>query len=321
MAEQIKLHLLSDKPIYNAKAVTAQTGITPTTLRAWERRYGVLLPDRTSGGHRLYSERDIAALKWLKQQLEQGLTIGRASEILKGMLSAGATALDVNTSSATASTATRSVTAIVAELHQALIDYDEAQAESILSEAYALYPIETVCLNMILPVFQQLGSDWEAGRIQVATEHFATNYLRRKLIALVDIGTTTRAGTIVTGCAPDDLHEGGVLMLSIFLRRRGWKVVYLGQMVPFSDLPNALKHMQAQVLVLSATLIDTARELAHVADHLKQIDAAQRPTFAFGGAAFNQQPELREKVEGVFLGETIQAGIDTIEKLMTERKK
>lgn len=317
MTEQTKLHNLSAKPIYNAKAVTAQTGLAPTTLRAWERRYGVLLPDRTSGGHRLYSERDIASLKWLKQQLEQGLTIGRASEILKHMLSTGEASVDV----ASGSLPTRSVDDLVSQLHRALIDYDEARAESILSEAYSLHPIDLVCLNVILPTFQKLGDDWEAGRIQVATEHFATNYLRRKLVALIDIGTTTRVGTIVTGCAPDDLHEGGVLMLSIFLRRRGWKVVYLGQMVPFSDLPNALKNIHAAVLVLSATMIDTARELEHVADHLKQIDAAHRPVFAFGGAAFNQQPELREKIDGVFLGETIQAGIDTIEKLMADRKK
>lgn len=318
MAET-RLHLLSDKAIYNTKAVTAQTGLTPVTLRAWERRYGVPSPDRTSGGHRLYSERDIASLKWLKQQLEQGLTIGRASEILKDLLSTGAAS--ISTSATPASSATRSVTEIVAELHQALIDYDEAQAESILSEAYSLYPIETVCINMILPVFQQLGLDWETGRIQVATEHFATNYLRRKLVALVDIGKTTRSGTIVTGCAPDDLHEGGVLMLSIFLRRRGWRVVYLGQSVPLYDLPFSLAFLRPDVVVFSATTIDSALELIGIKTMLEQVDQRYRPIFAFGGAAFNQQPDLREKVEGVFLGETIQAGIDTIEKLMAERKK
>ncbi len=78
MTDSSELLAISDEPIYNAKAVTRQTGVTPATLRAWERRYGVLLPDRTAGGHRLYSARDIAAIKWLRQQIEQGMTISRA---------------------------------------------------------------------------------------------------------------------------------------------------------------------------------------------------------------------------------------------------
>lgn len=268
----------------------------------------------------MYSERDIASLKWLKQQLEHGLTIGRASELLKDLLNTSAAAVSAPANSAAASSAARSFSEMVSELHQALIDYDETRAETIMSEAYSLYPIETVCLNMVLPVFQLLGTDWEAGRIPAAAEHFASNYLRRKLVALVDTGTPSRPGTIVTGCAPDDLHEGGVLLLSIFLRRRGWKVAYLGQSVPLTDLPTALEHIQADMLVLSATLFETAGQLAQVDGYLQQIDPAHRPLFVFGGPAFNQHPELRDTVGGVFLGKTIQAGIDTIERLFADRQ-
>src|SRR5512135_2457059 len=65
------------------KTVVQQTGITPTTLRAWERRYGILQPDRSDGGYRLYSEQDIALLRWLKSQVEAGVNIGRAVALLE----------------------------------------------------------------------------------------------------------------------------------------------------------------------------------------------------------------------------------------------
>jgi DNA-binding transcriptional MerR regulator len=307
-------------PVYNAKAVTMQTGVTPATLRAWERRYGILLPDRTSGGHRLYSTRDIAAIKWLKQQIEQGLSISHASALLQRMLVADEVS-QLASATSPMSAVVRSIEAIRSDLHAALIGYDEVTADKVLSEAYALYSIETVCMDVIEVIFQQLGDDWAAGHIQVATEHFATHYLRRKLLALVETGTTTRTGTIVAGCAPTDLHEGGVLLLSIFLRRRGWRVVFLGQSVPLEDLPKALSDLKADVLVLSSTLIDSARELSGIQTILESIEPAYRPLFAFGGLAFIDHPELREQMTGVYLGETIQSGVELIERLMSERKK
>jgi DNA-binding transcriptional MerR regulator/methylmalonyl-CoA mutase cobalamin-binding subunit len=320
MTEHEQFSNLSDEPAFNAKAVTMQTGVSPATLRAWERRYGILLPDRTSGGHRLYSERDIASIKWLKQQIDQGLTISRAAAMLQHLRETGEAPAAILSANAP-SQAARPLTALQQELHQALIDYDEAAADELLTEAYALYPIETVCTDLIQMVLRELGEDWADESIQVATEHFASNYLRRKLIALIDTGVATRPGTIVAGCAPDDLHEMGTLLLSIFLRRRGWQVIYLGQAVPLNDLPAALTDIEADVLIMGAPVMDSAKELMHIQRTLDRIDAARRPVFAFGGPAFNQEPKLRDKVQGVFLGETIQAGVEAVERLMAERKK
>jgi DNA-binding transcriptional MerR regulator/methylmalonyl-CoA mutase cobalamin-binding subunit len=322
MSESADLLVISDEPIYNAKAVTRQTGVTPATLRAWERRYGILLPDRTAGGHRLYSARDIAAIKWLREQIEQGLTISRAVALLQHQLGQeGAVPVaPVQVLTETPHPA-HSLDTIRLNLYETLIEFDEFTAEEILSEAYSLHPIESVCLNVIQPALAQLGHDWAAGKITIAHEHFAANYLRRKLLALIDTGPSTRTGLIAIGAAPADMHEMGILLLSIFLRRRGWRVVYLGQSVPLEDLPRSLPKLNADVLVLSATVADSAQELRGIQAWLDQIPAAQRPAFAFGGPAFNQQPELIAAVPGMFLGETIQSGITSIEQLMNERKK
>ncbi len=320
MTDSSEILGVSDEPIYNAKAVTRQTGVTPATLRAWERRYGVLLPDRTAGGHRLYSARDIAAIKWLRQQIEQGMTISRAVVLLQHQLGRAEFVPQVQVL-AEAPQPARSLDTIRADLYEALIDFDEAAADEVLSEAYSLHPIEAVCVSVIQAVLAQLGHDWVNGRITVAHEHFASNYLRRKLLALIDAGPSTRPGTIAVGAAPADMHEMGILLLSIFLRRRGWHVVYLGQAVPLEDLPRSLPMLNADVLVLASTVSDSARALREIQPWLARIPAAQRPAFAFGGPAFNDHPEWVGEVPGIFLGETIQSGIETIERLMNERKK
>ena len=73
----------SEAPAFNLKAVVRETGLKPDTIRAWERRYGVLSPGRSNGGYRLYSERDIATLRWLKNQVDAGVSISRAVALLE----------------------------------------------------------------------------------------------------------------------------------------------------------------------------------------------------------------------------------------------
>lgn len=321
MTELDELREISSEPIYNAKAVTMQTGVTAATLRAWERRYGILLPDRTSGGHRLYSERDIAAIKWLKAHIEQGMTISRASALLQKQLYATESAPPPVAHLAETSQAARSLDSLKADLYEALIEFDELTADEILSQAYSLHPIELVCTDVIEAVLVKLGAAWANGTISISTEHFASNYLRRKLIALITDGPSTRAGTIAVGCAPTDLHEMGILLLSIFLRRRGWHVVYLGQAVPLEDLTTSLPQIRPDVLVLASTVRESAVLLKDAQAVLQQLPADQQPVFAFGGPAFNDHPELRGEVPGVFLGETVQEGVTAIERLMSERKK
>ena len=73
MTDELHLNSYDNTPVFTIKTVVQETGIPPATLRAWERRYGVLSPGRSEGGYRLYSERDIAILRWLKRQVDAGV--------------------------------------------------------------------------------------------------------------------------------------------------------------------------------------------------------------------------------------------------------
>jgi DNA-binding transcriptional MerR regulator len=208
-----------------SKAVARQTGVSADALRAWERRYGVPSPPRTESGYRLYSERDVAIIRWLKAKTEGGMNIAQAVRLLQA-LSAQATDELPAAEGASPASYDRLREAFIA----AAMAFDEVRADRILNEAFAILSIEDVCLHLIQPVMEQLGEQWRAGKINISVEHFATSLLRRRLSALMTLmPPASRVGRIVSACAPGEYHELGLLIVSLFLRRRGYEVIYLGQ--------------------------------------------------------------------------------------------
>jgi methanogenic corrinoid protein MtbC1 len=293
MAQPPSIAQLSAAPVFNTKAVAIETEVPPDTFRAWERRYGVPRPQRTAGGHRLYSERDIAIIRWLRDRTAEGMNISHAVMLLGSVLEEEVNVPAVNTS--------RGLEQMVIELSQALINFDAGIADRILSEAFSIHPFEQVLLELVQPVMVEVGELWHRGEINVASEHFATEFMRRKLASLINIfeSVATRE-TIVVGCAPGELHDIGILFASLFLVRRGWKVIYLGARVPVNDLIETISKVQPELVCLSGTTIDAANAMLDVANAIKLHHPHVH--FGYGGRIFNVNPELREHMPGFFMG-------------------
>ena len=143
------------RPRFNLKAVVQQTGLKPDTLRAWERRYGLPTPERSSGGHRLYSQYDVDTIKWLIARQREGLSIKRAVELWRQIEAEGRNPLQVATPIGTPAGPTlvpHPAGEAVAQLRQLWIDaclaYDEQRAEQLLNQAFALYSPETVAIEL-----------------------------------------------------------------------------------------------------------------------------------------------------------------------------
>src|SRR3712207_2379731 len=109
---------------------------------------------------------------------------------------------------------------LIEEIVDALMSFDIPQADQTLSEAFAMYPFERVLLELVQPAMIEIGERWHRGEINVAAEHFATQFVRRKLASLLSLfeGSAHRA-TIVVGCAPGELHDLGALLSALFLVR------------------------------------------------------------------------------------------------------
>ncbi len=300
--------------IFNIGAVTRMTGIPITTLHAWERRYGFPRSSaRTLGGHRLYSEKDVNLLRCVKAQIDQGITARQAVVAVHKMDQEGRFP-EGNHNETPRLAATPSVSpASKSQLAEALYQHDLVRADQLMGEMLAFHSPEEITLNVIGPVLAGLGDAWAEGRITVTDEHLASNYLRQRLLMWLVTGPPTRqANLIVLACAPGEWHEGSLLMLGVLLRRRGWPVAYLGQDVPFSDLAAFIGQVRPGALVLVGILEESAHKLVSWPQWIKQ--AGNRPLVAFAGRAFVLQPELQSQVPGLYLGDTIQAGLARLEE-------
>jgi DNA-binding transcriptional MerR regulator len=302
MAEEPRLGVYDDTPVFTIKTVVQETGIAPATLRAWERRYGVLSPGRSEGGYRLYSERDIATLRWLRNQVESGVSISRAVALLEIRHRAGEEPeLEIGRSVLPVAPAenVRGTETIVAELVDALTLFQEPHAEAVLGEAFALYPVDVVAEEIITPTLIEIGERWHRGEASIVQEHFATAFLRRRLTALFHAYPQPLAGPMaITGSGPSEWHDVGILLVSLNLRRHGWRVIYLGQNVPADHLLREVRKLRPDMVCLSAATSESAKALGEVYALVAELPEP-KPRLVFGGRAFNVHPELREHFDGV----------------------
>ena len=299
------------EPLYNIKAVVQKTGVPADTMRAWERRYGIPHPRRTGTGRRLYSERDIEAIRWLRDRTAAGVTISQAIEQLRGLGEQpfGAPAAEREPGP-------RHFGALARELLEALLAFDRQAADAVIEEAFALYAVEDVCLRLFSRVLVEVGERWQRREATVAQEHFASHVIHRRLTALLHTYTPPAPrGVIVAACAPPELPELGPLILAVFLVRRGWRVVYLGATVPLPDPRQTGARLRPAPVCLSAMNSRTIHTLREAAEAIAQVPPPL-PLVAFGGAHFNSEPALRETVPGHYLGADAQEAVEQVERLL-----
>jgi methanogenic corrinoid protein MtbC1 len=207
-----------------------------------------------------------------------------------------------------------------AQLTETLFRNDLARADQLVGEMLAIYSPEVITLDVIGPALNAIGEAWEQGRITVATEHLATNYLRQRLLMWMVTGPAPRPGNpIVLACAPGEWHEGSLLMLGVLLRRQGWPVAYLGQNVPIQDLASFSDEIHPVAVVLVAMCEEPARALAEWPNWIRQESGS--PIIAFGGRAFVVWPELQGTVPGIYLGATLQDGLRNLVLLLVKEEK
>ena len=302
------------RPRYNTAAVVRLSGIPAATFRAWERRYGFPKPWRMPAGQRLYSEQDVAAIRWLHEQTERGLTISRAvALVLEELASAEQRPANARTG--------RPAADLVADLTGALLAVDQVRAEAVLAEAFALYPVEAVALEVMQPLLVEVGERWHSGELSVADEHYVTNFLLRKLFTLLNAyDSGHRGGLIVTACAPGEWHEVGVLIVSLFLARRGYRVLYLGPNLPLDSLTRELPRLRPDLVCLSAATRETAEAMIHGMHHLAA-SSDDGPRLGFGGRAFTTDPELIGALPGEYLGPDARAALATVERLLGDNDR
>lgn len=249
---------LRQEGLYPIRTVSDLTGINPITLRAWERRYGLLEPVRKESGHRLYSQDHIDLINRVVGLLDRGMRIGQVKAHLDAQEAAD--------TGSEGGTWQRYINHMVASV----IRFDEDGLEQTYGEALSLYPVATVTDRLVTPLLRELGRRWADGDGSVAEEHFFGFYLRNKLGARFHHRSRASNGPrLLLACLPGDRHEVGLLLFALAASDSGYQTILLGADMPLGELPAAAEKTGSAAVVLSglvtpdkATLEQALPELA-----------------------------------------------------------
>ncbi len=249
--------------------LSRRSGVSPELLRAWERRYGLLRPERSSGGLRLYSADDLGRVHLMRQHMARGLAAREAAELAARVTTegdrAGAPAFDPPSARAELSRATRA--------------FDEPGVQAVIDGLLAVATIDALLAEVVVPYLREIGERWEQDQVSIAQEHFASNLVRGRLLGLArgwGRGTGRRA---MLACPPGERHDLGLIAFGLALRERGWRIDYLGADTPAESIAEAARAVEPALLVLSAVSADRFVPLAPVL-----ADLARRHRVAVAGA-------------------------------------
>jgi MerR family transcriptional regulator, light-induced transcriptional regulator len=252
--------------VFTIKQAARMTGIKESSLRAWERRYGVVNPSRTEAGYRLYDEQAISALVAMRQLVDSGWAPAEAARSVRS----GVVPRSVEGTSARWQGREQPVP--MAQLQRflsAAAAMDSAGIEASLDQAFALGSFEHVVESWLFPALEALGEGWALGEIDVAGEHAASHAVHRRLAAAYDAaGRHAKRSSVLVGLPPGSTHELGALTFATALRRRGVSVLYLGADVPTSSWQAAVDRQGSDVAVLAVATVDDRANASAVAEHL-----------------------------------------------------
>ena len=268
-------------PLVRIGELSRRTGVGADTLRAWERRYGLLRPERSPGGFRLYGVADEERVTAMKALIDSGVSAAEAARL--------------------AATEPRAVRGVdegpadhAARLAGALDRFDEADANAILDDAIARFTVEAVTGRVLLPVLHEIGTRWQSGEISIAEEHFATALLRGRMLALGRNWGAGRGPLAMLACPPGELHDLGLIAFGLMLHEHGWRIALLGSDTPIGTIADAAAKLSPDAVVLAA--IDSERFEA-VADDINSL--AERTAVLIGGQGASET--LAERVGATVL--------------------
>jgi len=289
-----------------------RTGASPAVLRAWEQRYGIIEPQRSPGGTRLYSERDEARIHTMQAHMADGLSAAQAARAaLAGEAPRGIRSL----AGAADGPATSELDASARTLRSALAALDRELAEQALDRLLVSFTFETVASEVLLPYLADVGARWQHGEATIAEEHLATHVLRGRLLALTHGFGPARGARAVLACPPREQHDIALLILAVALERRGWRVAMLGANTPVASIVQAAELLDADCVVVSITM---PGQLSETTDELKELASSRLLLLA--GPAVNDR--LAQQIEAtVVAGDPIAAAAALEDQLTPERPR
>lgn len=241
--------------MHNIKFVSNQTGLSTHVIRAWERRYDALNPERTETNRRLYTDEDIEKLRLLGRAVQLGHSIGSIAALPTPELNRLLAKTPPERAEPNLERTSQEGETSAAYIEQALRAVREFDAEGLdltLRRSVMHLGANTAVERVVAPLLEHIGAGWRDGVFRVSQEHMATAVLRTFLgRALDSIYIAEAAPYLVVATPSGQTHELGALMMAIIAASEGWRVLYLGASLPVEDIAGAARQVGAKGVALS----------------------------------------------------------------------
>jgi DNA-binding transcriptional MerR regulator len=306
MPESAQAADLPAEKLFTIGTVSRLTGVGAITLRAWERRYGLIEPIRKESGHRLYTRQHIDRINRITALTRQGLRISQVTpDMLESELqdTAGGDAADDAWKN------------YLNSMIAAIVSYDEERLEEIYNSALSLHPIAMVTSRLLTPLLAELGRRWAAGRGGIAEEHFFAFYLRNKLGARYHHRPRGNRGPLLLIAGlPGEHHEFGLLLFTLAAHEAGYRVIPLGADMPLGELAAVARKKDCAAIVLSGAV----EPPAHVLEtDLPDLVRAARVPVLLGGLSAVYACDAITRAGAEVLGRDIEHGLQRLAELVS----
>ncbi len=244
-----------NKAMHSIKAVSKRSGLSPHLIRMWERRYGVVEPDRTDSNRRVYSDDDIYRLTLLKRVVDEGgESIGNIANLPNDELeriiqaaSEGSSPVPVPASENGAEPEEYIERAL-----EAIGNLDEHSLERVLSRASVSFGRTGALEKVIIPMLDVVGEKWQEGTIRIANEHLASAVTRTMIGGMTNgLGLPENAPHLVVTTPAGIIHEYGALAVAVMASTEGWKITYLGPNLPAEEIAGVVQAKNSRAVALS----------------------------------------------------------------------
>ena len=280
--------------LHRIHRVAKLTGLSKDVIRVWERRFGVLKPTRGANRYRNYSDEDVALLRYLKEQLDAGGSIGDLARLGREEL-----LNRLRAASPRASFIDNTFDRLLRELLSALDPFDRVMFEKRLNGAVAVVPFEEALHGILLPLQEQVGQLWHDGHVNVAIEHYVTKQIQQKIFSAMNQLPVAEFGAkVVVACPPGEEHDIAALAVAYRCRVRGCRVYYLGANVPVAALTKLCHEVEPDLTIVSFPLAfpeTTATEIIRAL--AQEVSPASHLTVGGHGALAMREHFLKSHID------------------------
>ncbi|MEP6935014.1 MAG: MerR family transcriptional regulator [Nitrospirota bacterium] len=273
--------------------VAKLTGLSKDVIRVWERRYGLVKPSRSSNRYREYSDEEVALLRFVKAQMEEGATIGSLGTEGHDSLVAR-----MRVSTPVSAEHQKPHERLLDDLLESLEPLDKAGFERRLNGAVAVIPFEEAVQRILLPLQQRIGELWHQGRLNTAVEHYVTKIVQQKLFSVMNQLPVNEFGPrILIACPEGETHEIGAQAVAYIAAAKGCHVYYLGPNLPTSDLLTFCEKVKPDLVLISLSEVKPEADALHQLKELESL-ATRWPVGVGGQGALAIGDRLRDtKIE------------------------